>query len=61
MDEQGERNVGLCSSCRWLRRVKTVREQQFYLCQRSVADPAYPKYPALPVLTCRGWQRAEPA
>jgi hypothetical protein len=28
----------------------------FVLCQRSIADPDYPRYPALPVLACRGFE-----
>ncbi len=26
----------------------------FYLCERSANDPAFPKYPSLPVIECSG-------
>jgi hypothetical protein len=26
----------------------------FYLCERSASDPAFPKYPSLPVIQCSG-------
>lgn len=28
----------------------------FYMCQRSFTDPAYRKYPALPMLRCPGFR-----
>jgi hypothetical protein len=28
----------------------------FSLCARSREDPAYPRYPRLPVLTCAGYE-----
>jgi hypothetical protein len=31
----------------------------FHLCERSKTDGRYPKYPPLPVLACRGWERAD--
>ena len=52
-DERGQ--AGLCADCEWMRRVRTSRASQFYRCGRSDTDPAYPRYPALPVLTCRGY------
>ena len=30
------------------------------MCQRSFADPAYPKYPLLPVVACPGYEPARP-
>jgi len=49
---------GLCGDCAWSRRVKT-RRSTFHLCLRHRQDPAFPKYPSLPVLRCRGFQSAE--
>ena len=46
---------GLCETCTFLRRVPSSRGAEFYLCGRSFDDPAFPKYPVLPVLACRGW------
>ena len=50
--------VGLCESCRNVRIVQT-RTSTFYLCELSAVDPAFPRYPRLPVLRCRGY-RPEP-
>ena len=52
--------VGLCESCRNVRVVRT-RTSTFYLCELSAVDPAFPRYPPLPVLRCRGYLPAEPA
>lgn len=48
-------NVGLCSLCTNARVVKTRGGSRFYLCERSVVDTAFAKYPALPVLDCPGF------
>jgi hypothetical protein len=45
---------GLCDSCRHQRLVGTTRGSTFSLCERSRADPAYPRYPRVPVLRCPG-------
>jgi hypothetical protein len=47
---------GLCGGCRHARRVETRGGTVFRLCLRSTADPAYPRYPPLPVFTCRGFE-----
>ena len=47
--------VGLCSDCRHSRTVPAA-ESTYWLCRRSASDPAFPKYPPLPVRTCRGFQ-----
>jgi hypothetical protein len=52
-------HVGLCSSCRHQRVVRNTRGSEFSLCERAKTDPAYPKYPRLPVLRCRGYEPAE--
>lgn len=51
--------VGLCAECEHCRQVPGGRSV-FYLCRRSQTDPAYPKYPRLPVLACRGFEPAAP-
>ena len=48
--------AGLCDACRHQRLVRTGRGSEFSLCLRSRADPAYPKYPRLPVLACPGYE-----
>jgi hypothetical protein len=42
-----------------MREIRTDRGSVFYLCQLSKADPKFPKYPRLPVLTCSGYEKAE--
>jgi hypothetical protein len=53
--------VGLCARCRYQRVVTNTRGSSFSLCERSKIDPAYPKYPRIPVLACPGFEerRAE--
>lgn len=46
--------AGLCGSCVHQRIVKNTRGSEFSLCERSREDPAYPRYPRLPVLECAG-------
>jgi hypothetical protein len=46
---------GLCGSCLHLRLVRTDRESVFVRCARSAEDPAFPRYPRLPVRQCRGY------
>lgn len=46
--------AGLCASCTWARRVESARGSTFLRCGRSDLDPAFRKYPPLPVLQCRG-------
>jgi hypothetical protein len=48
--------AGLCFSCQHMRLVRTDRGSVFYQCQRSLADPKYPKYPSLPVRQCPGYE-----
>jgi len=49
-----EAATGLCGSCVHRQLVRTGRGSEFSLCRRSRTDPAYPKYPRLPVLACVG-------
>ena len=50
--------AGLCNSCKHQQVVRTGRGSVFSLCQRSKTDDAYPKYPRLPVVRCRGYEPA---
>jgi hypothetical protein len=45
---------GLCDSCRHQQLVSNTRGSVFSLCRRSRTDPAYPRYPRVPVLACPG-------
>lgn len=52
--------AGLCGRCIHARLIETRRGSRFVLCGRSATDPGFPRYPALPVLACRGFEpRAE--
>jgi len=42
-------SAGLCDRCRHQRLVPNTRGSVFSLCERSREDPAYPRYPRLPV------------
>jgi hypothetical protein len=49
--------AGLCDSCVHQRVVRNTRGSRFSLCERSRTDPAYPRYPRLPVRECAGWEK----
>jgi hypothetical protein len=49
-------NAGLCERCVHGRRITSSRGSVFYLCGLSAVDPAYPKYPRLPVIRCDGFR-----
>jgi hypothetical protein len=36
--------------------MKSDRGATFYKCERAATDPAFPKYPRLPVLECAGYE-----
>jgi hypothetical protein len=48
----------LCCHCQHVRTVSNSRGSVFLLCQLALNDPRFPKYPAQPVLRCRGYSRA---
>jgi hypothetical protein len=48
--------AGLCDSCRHQRVVRNTRGSTFSLCERSKTDPAFPRYPRLPVIECAGYE-----
>jgi len=50
--------VGLCAECRHADVVRSTRST-FYRCRLSFTDARFPKYPALPVLDCAGFERRE--
>jgi hypothetical protein len=58
-DDDSRRNadqrVGLCVRCEFMRQVRSDRGSTFYLCERSLSDPRFAKYPRLPVLECPGY------
>jgi hypothetical protein len=50
--------VGLCTTCRYSRRVVSAKGSVFWLCERSRLEPDFPKYPRLPVVRCPGYEAA---
>lgn len=53
----GADTVGLCRDCRHARQVPTPKAT-YWRCGLAAEDPAFPRYPRLPVRACRGfgWQ-----
>jgi hypothetical protein len=52
--------IGLCADCVHARRIESDRGATFLLCGLSATNPAFPKYPALPVLRCAGYTTKSP-
>ncbi|MDP9384359.1 MAG: hypothetical protein M3P50_03830 [Actinomycetota bacterium] len=48
--------AGLCDRCVHQRLIRTGRGSEFSLCARSKVEPAYPKYPPVPVVRCPGFE-----
>jgi len=55
-DGRQDPRVGLCGNCRHARPIQSDRGSRFWLCERSRTDPAFPKFPPLPVRTCGGYE-----
>jgi hypothetical protein len=49
--------AGLCSDCLHARRIESPRGSVFMLCNLSLTDDRFPKYPRLPVLSCEGYKK----
>jgi len=54
-NEENRAQAGLCADCRHARKLDSDRGSVFYLCEYSKVDPAFPKYPRLPVLICSAY------
>jgi hypothetical protein len=52
--------AGLCASCRFVEVITSSRGSIFYLCTLSETNPAFRRYPILPVRECSGYQRRPP-
>jgi hypothetical protein len=48
--------AGLCDSCRHQKLIRTGRGSEFSMCERSKTEPAYDKYPRVPVRACPGYE-----
>jgi hypothetical protein len=51
-------NGGLCRTCAFARVIESTRGSRFTLCRCSEMDARFPRYPALPVLECAGYEKA---
>jgi hypothetical protein len=49
-------HAGLCENCTHRKEIRNDRGSLFILCRRGLLDPAWPKYPRLPVLRCAGFE-----
>lgn len=49
--------AGLCAACVHLRLLASPRSV-FVRCGLAASDPAFPRYPALPVVRCAGFRQA---
>jgi len=47
--------AGICERCAHQQLVANTRGSTFSLCRRSRTDPAFVRYPRLPVLACEGF------
>lgn len=47
--------AGLCDDCRHGRMVRSGRKAEYLLCEYSGIDPAFEKYPRLPVRNCSAY------
>jgi hypothetical protein len=50
---------GLCASCEHARVIRGARSQ-FWMCRLAETDPRFPRYPALPGISCSGYQAGKP-
>jgi hypothetical protein len=49
---------GLCGVCAHARVITSDRRARFILCEKSKTDARFPRYPALPVIRCAGYEPA---
>jgi hypothetical protein len=54
------RRIGLCARCTHGRRTVSDRGSVFYRCAYAAIDPAWPKYPPTPVISCRAFSDEGP-
>jgi hypothetical protein len=47
--------AGLCDTCLHQKLIGTTRGSEFSMCLKAREDPAFAKYPRIPVLRCPGY------
>jgi GrpB-like predicted nucleotidyltransferase (UPF0157 family) len=50
-------SAGLCADCFHARKIESDRGSVFILCELSLTDSRFAKYPRLPVLSCDGYRK----
>jgi len=50
-------NAGLCETCSHRQIVRSSKGSSFVLCRLSEVDPSFRRYPVLPIIACRGYER----
>lgn len=48
--------IGLCESCQYVRRTINSRGSVFFLCEAHKTHPELPKYPSVPVVSCKYYE-----
>jgi hypothetical protein len=60
-DAEAERaRAGLCTGCRFGVLQRSARGSRFWRCRRADSDPAFARYPPLPVRSCAGFEPGGP-
>ena len=55
MPSNDDTPAGECAHCAHVRHIRGARGSAFYLCQRGLGDPAFARYPRLPMRGCAGY------
>jgi hypothetical protein len=50
-----QKGVGLCAACRFASVKQGAHGSAFWRCERADVEPAFPRYPSLPVTRCAGF------
>ena len=53
--------AGLCDQCTNVQIIENRRGSRFYRCRLADVDPAFVRYPPLPVLFCSGFAPGRPS
>jgi hypothetical protein len=51
------KRLGLCADCKHAHEIVSDKGSIFLQCRLAFTNPAFPKYPALPVLRCSGYEK----
>ena len=50
-------SVGLCLDCQHTRIIENQYRSVFLMCERSKTDTQFAKYPHLPMIACKGYEK----